>query len=208
MSQPVKKEVFELTFKDYQNPYEELEIARKEHPVLWSTIPLQANTSGKPSNFWLVTDYNLTQAGLREPKLIKDPRSIIPKEKWPKVPDALKPLANMQRLFMLFRDPPDHTRLRRLVSKPFTPRLVAKLDPRIEGIAKDLIDDMCKKETADLFGEYAFTLPVIVIAELLGIPDKDREKFKVWSKHIQKNVGSFSNPDRLRKRSRFSRGNL
>ena len=85
---------------------------------------------------------------------------------------------------MLDLDPPDHTRLRGLVSKAFTPRAVAALGPRVKEIVDELLDDLAGKERFDLVEEFAFPLPVIVIAEMLGIPAEDRDRFNVWSNDI------------------------
>ncbi|MDT5038035.1 MAG: hypothetical protein QOE03_3220, partial [Micromonosporaceae bacterium] len=79
-------------------------------------------------------------------------------------------------------DPPDHTRLRRLVTKAFTVRRVEELRPRTELIANDLVDAMTKAESpADLVDEFAVPLPVTVICELLGVPYTDRDRFRGWS---------------------------
>jgi cytochrome P450 len=78
-------------------------------------------------------------------------------------------------------DPPMHTFFRRLVSKAFTPRAVAAMEPRIERIVEELIDAFVERGEADLHHELAFPLPTIVIAEMLGVPSEDRSKFKVWS---------------------------
>ncbi len=85
---------------------------------------------------------------------------------------------------LLDLDPPDHTRLRSLVSKAFTPRSVAKLEPRIEQIIDELFDDMGSSKRIDLIASFAFPLPVIVIAEMLGVPAQDRDQFKIWSNDI------------------------
>jgi cytochrome P450 len=83
---------------------------------------------------------------------------------------------------MLVSDPPDHTRLRTLVQKAFTPRMVDQLRPHIVEIVNDLLDRAEDKGgTFDVIGDLAYPLPVIVIAELLGIPPEDRETFKDWS---------------------------
>jgi cytochrome P450 len=82
---------------------------------------------------------------------------------------------------MLVVDPPDHTRLRNLVSKAFTPRMVERLRPRIESIAADLVDRLARGSRADLVSEFAYPLPVIVIAEMLGVPARDRAQFQEWS---------------------------
>jgi hypothetical protein len=82
---------------------------------------------------------------------------------------------------MLFLDPPDHTRLRGLVSKAFTPRLVEALRPRIVALADELLDPITEAGQADVIAELAYPLPAVVIAELLGVPPEDREQFIRWS---------------------------
>jgi cytochrome P450 len=78
-------------------------------------------------------------------------------------------------------DPPDHTTLRRLVSAPFGPREVAKLEPRIRSLCESLVDDLVASSEPDLVQHVAWPLPVIVIAEVLGIPIDRRDDFKRWS---------------------------
>jgi cytochrome P450 len=90
---------------------------------------------------------------------------------------------------ILYRDPPDHTRLRRLVSKAFTPRAVERLRPRIEQVADELLDQMDVHEVVDLLPSFAVPLPVIAISELLGVPDEDRPDFWAWS-HILNGHGT------------------
>ena len=85
---------------------------------------------------------------------------------------------------LLDLDPPDHTRLRSLVSKAFTPRSVTKLTPRIDEIIEELLDDIGERGRFDLMEDFAFPLPVIVIAEMLGVPPEDRAQFKDWSTDI------------------------
>ena len=82
---------------------------------------------------------------------------------------------------MLMLDPPDHTRLRALVNKAFTPRAVAALEPRIRGILGTLLDDIENPAAFDLMEAVARPLPVIVIAEMLGVPAEDRAQFRIWS---------------------------
>ncbi len=86
--------------------------------------------------------------------------------------------------WLLSADPPDHTQLRRMVSKPFVPRLIATLEPRISEVAEQLVDDLVRSDAPDLVRDLAFPLPVIVIAELLGIPPERREDFKRWSNSV------------------------
>jgi cytochrome P450 len=82
---------------------------------------------------------------------------------------------------MLNSDPPDHTRLRRLVATAFTMRRVELMRPRIEEITEDLLADLAGKDELDLIDDFAFLLPVTVICELLGVPHADRDEFRAWS---------------------------
>ena len=86
--------------------------------------------------------------------------------------------------FLIGSDPPDHTRLRRLVNRPFHPAAIAQLEPRIRAICAELVDELCEandRGDADLVQHVGYPLPVIVIAELLGIPGERRADFKRWS---------------------------
>ncbi len=85
---------------------------------------------------------------------------------------------------LISSDPPRHTKLRSLVSRAFTPKRVNELEPRIREIASNLVDEFKEKRRFDLVRDYSGQLPVIVIAELLGIPPGDREKFKKWSDEL------------------------
>lgn len=84
-------------------------------------------------------------------------------------------------------DPPRHRKLRNIVTQAFTPRTIAQLTPRITEIVNELLDKVAAKGTMDVMEDLAYPLPVIVIAELLGVPSKDRNQFKHWSDVI---VGS------------------
>ncbi|MFF0376548.1 cytochrome P450 family protein [Actinoplanes missouriensis] len=95
---------------------------------------------------------------------------------------------------MLAADPPDHTRLRRLVSAAFTARRMESLRPRIEEITRDLLDAIDGRDEADLIDTFAFPLPIQVICELLGVPAADRDDFRAWSNVI---VAGSQSGDRL-----------
>jgi len=91
------------------------------------------------------------------------------------------PLARTYFGMMLFRDAPDHTRLRNLVSKGFTPRRVEHLRSRIEALVSELLEASVGGGRLDIVADLAVPLPIIVIAELLGVPVEDRERLKLWS---------------------------
>ncbi|MEK3917047.1 cytochrome P450 [Paenibacillus sp. FSL H7-0331] len=85
---------------------------------------------------------------------------------------------------LITTDPPRHTMLRSLVSRAFTPKAVAALEPRIEQIANELLAPYIQSGKIDLIRDFSYPLPVIVIAELLGIPSEDRDRFKHWSDEV------------------------
>jgi cytochrome P450 len=142
---------------------------------------------------WLITRYEDVRRALADPRLSKD---------WRKLRDpgfTPDPSVGFLMAHMLNADPPDHTRLRRLVQKAFTPGRVAALRPRIEAITAGLLDAMAAARDAhpagdgavDLITAFAFPLPMTVICELLGIPDRDREEFKTWSQVILSSTATF-----------------
>ena len=103
----------------------------------------------------------------------------------------------MQYRTFLDLDPPDHTRLRGLVSKAFTPRAVRELGPRIQELVDELLDAAAGKSRIDLISDFAFPLPVIVIAEMLGVPAQDRARFREWSDDIALSVNPLLNNEQI-----------
>lgn len=96
---------------------------------------------------------------------------------------------------MLRKDAPDHTRLRSLVNKAFTPKMVDNLRPRIKEIADRLLDEMVETEQTDLMTNYAALLPLIVIAEMLGVSSKDHARFRSWSMAIAAGFAARTSDD-------------
>ncbi len=127
-------------------------------------------------NAWVFTRYADVEAILRDYRRFSNVptnRSLPPRQR-----SALPSRADWT---MLFHDPPEHTRLRALVNKAFTPRAVDALEPHIRTIMGQLLDDIDDPSGFDLIAAVANPLPVIVIAEMLGVPPEDREQFKHWS---------------------------
>ena len=130
---------------------------------------------------WLVTSHAVCGAVLKDKRFGKEGDRVLSPEILAKIPSENTELKERRKSNLLFRDPPDHTRLRGLVNQAFTPRTVERLRPHVEEIANGLIDAFAGSSRFDLLREFAFPLPVIVIAELLGVPAADREQFKIWS---------------------------
>lgn len=127
---------------------------------------------------FLVTRYEDGLAALSDPRLSSDIRDATDRRLMDQLPEFEREsmMSNMLR-----SDPPDHTRLRRLVSKAFTARRVAGLRPRIQEIADRLLDELAPAGRAELVAEYALPLPVTVISELLGVPVDDQYDFQRWT---------------------------
>lgn len=123
---------------------------------------------------------------LRDPRFSADDRNFIgfKRQQEIAVADGLADPEGKDEPVMLRRDPPDHTRLRSLVNKAFTPRAIEKLRARVEEIADQLLSDLAKRDEFDLIADFAVPLPVTVIAEMLGVPSKDQAVFKRWSDHL------------------------
>ncbi|WP_433789207.1 hypothetical protein [Actinoplanes sp. CA-252034] len=151
--------------------------AADPHPALAALReagPVHRVTSAAGIPFWMVTRWDEARQVLTDPSLSKQqPVDQLP-------PGLREALATQ----MLLRDPPDHTRLRRLVSAAFTPRRIQELAPDITRITDRLLDDMATAAEPDLIGRFAVPLPLEVICELLGIPASDRGSFHTWSSAI------------------------
>lgn len=127
---------------------------------------------------WLVTRYEDGIVALSDPRLSSDVRDASDPQLMQRLP-ATEPESMLRN--MLRSDPPDHTRLRRLVSKAFTARRVAELQPRVQAITDRLLDAIVPVGRADLVEDFALPLPVTVISELLGVPVADRHDFQRWT---------------------------
>jgi cytochrome P450 len=158
------------------NPHPFYARLRDEAPVC--EVPLSRRHTA-----WLITRYDDVAAALKNDLFVKDRfRALNPSQvkKQPWIPAFARPLLNN----MLDKDPPDHTRLRALVQKAFTPRLVEQMRPRIERLADELLAPRLKQRQFDLVADFALPIPTTVIAELLGVPPGDRQKFHRWSSNV------------------------
>src|SRR5262245_46397076 len=153
-----------------RDPYALFARARREHPV-WRHEGLPVSSVFRHAD---------CQAILRDPQTwsseFPTPPGFDPED----VPRS-----------MLVVNPPEHTRLRGLVGQAFTPKRVRALAPRIDAIAQQLLDDALAQPHVDLVEALTYPLPVIVIAEMLGVPTADRAQFKAWSDALVAPLGSI-----------------
>jgi cytochrome P450 len=159
----------------FQSPHAVAELLRSEGPARPVTMP-------RGLKAWLVTGYADARALLADPRLSKD--SGKAHELFARQAGVTSAETPALARHMLNSDPPDHTRLRKLVNKAFTARTVSRLRPRIEQITDDLLDTMAGADSADVMEKLASPLPITVICELLGVPEADRKAFSGWSNTI------------------------
>jgi cytochrome P450 len=180
------------------DPYPAYAWLREHSPVHRTTLP-----SGVEA--WLITRYADARQALADSRLSKNPahhsagahakgRVGIPGER---SADLMTHLLNI--------DPPDHTRLRRLVSKAFTPRRVAEFAPRVQKLTDRLINGFATRGEADLIHEFAFPLPIYAICDLLGVPSEDQDDFRDWAGLM---LHSSGQPRESRGHERGSRGGV
>ncbi|WP_217558826.1 cytochrome P450 [Paenibacillus sp. GbtcB18] len=137
---------------------------------------------------WIAFRHDDVAAMLKDPRLVKDMRKYVPQNE----PEAAGASSYVGKMFewlrnmpnMLTADPPDHTRLRRLASKAFTPQMIEGLRPRIQQIADELLDAVQERGEMDLVADFAYPLPITVISEMLGIPAADRSLFRGWTQKL------------------------
>jgi cytochrome P450 len=163
----------EQPFAGTPEPYTEYARLRRECPVSKVRMPNGLET-------YVVTRYEDVRTALADPRLSKDPRhgeetlARAGVSTWRRDGSGFSDN-------MLTSDPPEHTRLRRLVAAEFTPRRIEAMRPRIQQIVAGLLGDFLPRGRADLVGEYAALLPMTVISDLLGVPDDDRGSFRDWT---------------------------
>jgi cytochrome P450 len=165
------------------NPYPFYARLRAEAPAYRVNLP------GK-GPAWLITRYDDAARLLKDPRLAKDRRNALaagPPAKQPWMPAFMQPLMYN----MLDLDDPDHARLRGLVHKAFTPRLVGQLRGRVESLMAELLHKVRRSGRMDLVRDIALPLPVTIIADMLGVPPEERMDFHRWSNRMVSVSSSF-----------------
>jgi len=162
------------------NPYPLYEQLRKEEPVHWS----------EEFHGWVLTRYDDVMAALHDPRLSPGGGFAAMFSRLSEdVREETEPLQRHFSMWLGTLDPPDHTRVRTLMNKAFTPRLVEQLRPFIQAVTDQLIDNVKHTGRMDIVADLAVPLPAIVIAQMLGTPREDYERFIHWSLGIGDLIG-------------------
>jgi cytochrome P450 len=148
----------------------------------------------EPTRFWIVSRYADVRTVLHDPRFS---RADFRARAESTLGDG--PLLRSLEQFLLFRDPPDHTRLRRLIAQVFTPAAVERLRQQIQSSVDDLLDRVAGRDAIDVIADLAYPLPVLVIGALLGVPIADRTHFRGWSAALADGMAAaaFPQPDAI-----------
>jgi len=156
----------------FQNPYEIYRDFHANNPIFWDA-KIKA---------WVISPYSEVEKGLSNPELnagerIASASAHLTAEEKIEFSKIISTLSN----WIVFQDPPSHTRLRKLVNKSFTPRAIEAFRPKLENIVGRLVSNALTKKEFDFVSELSFKLPAIVICELLGIPEDRQNDVRRWS---------------------------
>jgi len=175
-----------------ENPYEEYRVERESEPIQQT-----------PFGPWIVFNHAESVQLLRDVTLSVDVRKAMeilgedPRDRAKMRAELFPDKAPREDTSILNIDPPDHTRLRKLVSSVFTPRRVADLAPMIERIVDEHLDAVVDRGEMDLIADLAFPLPFAVISEMLGMPDGDSAQLREWSHTLVKILDFTIGPEEL-----------
>ncbi len=169
-----------LTPEFRENPYQFFSVLREHDPVHHT-----------PFGVYLISRHADAATIVRDPRLSNNQRNSELYESFVRAggePEGA--MAEMNDVVMLFLDPPDHTRLRSLVSKAFTPKMVERLRARIQRIVDERLDAVVARGDGrmDVVTDLAYPLPVVIICELLGIPPEDHATFQAWSSELAASI--------------------
>jgi cytochrome P450 len=169
-------------------------VARADPYPIYATLRAMAPLHQSSFGPWFVGTYEECAALLRDPRLVR--RHGDAWEQRAMMQNSLgRDWFDAQGRWMLWLDPPDHTRLRGLVSKAFTPRYIARLKERVVQIVDDLLDDLRGAGEFDLIAQLAFPVPITIICDMLGVPKEDRDSFRGWTVEVAGTLEPLPPPD-------------
>ncbi len=179
-----------------ENPHQVFAEARDRGPIFYS-LAVRA---------WWVTSFDLVREVLRDSRFSSDVR------RFPKRADQIRKrigddafrLESFENPSMLSLDPPDHTRIRRLATHAFTAKYIASLEPRIRTIVDRCLDSVANQPAFDVMESLAKPLPAIVIAEMMGLPESDHDRFQAWSEDLIAGTAT-GDPDVIEQANRSSK---
>lgn len=171
------------------NPYPIYLTLREKCPVCWQKISEQ-------NSFWFISKYEDVDSILKDSRFVREFKTVFPENSWTP-PKEQKELFDVLQNWVLFRDPPAHTRLRKNISIAFQNVVSKKIEARILKCSQHLLKN--KGDSFDVVNSFAIPLPVMVFADILGLPAEDWKRLKEWSDLIVKSFDISKNPNKHKK---------
>lgn len=180
-----------------EDPYPTYARLREKHPVAWSATQAVGYTG-----FWFISRYADVAAGLKDNRFGREIAKVLPPEAFPPIPEAHKPLYAMLSSWMLFKDPPEHARLRRIAAPVFSLRAVLGMRPRIEALIAAALARIPESGSYDIVSDFSSPLSIDIVADLMGVPEEDHPLVRGWVREITLSLDLVRTPERIAAGSR------
>jgi cytochrome P450 len=180
-----------------EDPYPTYARLRDDHPVGWAATPAVGY-----AGFWFVSRYADVATGLKDNRFGREITRVMPAEAFPPIPEAHQPLYAMLSSWMLFKDPPEHARLRRIAAPVFSLRAVLAMRPRIELLLDAALARIPERGPFDIVSEFTSPLSIDIVADLMGVPEEDHGLVRGWVREITLSLDMVRTPERIAAGSR------
>ena len=174
------------------DPYPTYARLRDEHPVGWGATPAIGY-----AGFWFVSRYADVAAGLKDNRFGREIVRVMPANAFPPIPEEHRPLYAMLSDWMLFKDPPNHARLRRIAAPVFSLRAILGMRPRIEALIAAALDRVPGSGQFDIVSDFSSPLSIDIVADLMGVPEVDHPLVRGWVREITLSLDLVRTPDRI-----------
>jgi hypothetical protein len=175
-----------------EDPYPTYARLRRDHPVAWSTTPASGFLG-----FWFVSRYDDVVAGMKDNRFGRELIKVFPKDAFPPIPEEHAPLYDMISGWMLFKDPPDHGRLRRIAAPVFSARSVMAMRPRLEELVEAALSRLPSRGSVDIVSDFSSPLSIDIVSDLLGVPERDHPLIRGWVREITLALDLVRTPERI-----------
>ncbi|SFK44647.1 cytochrome P450 [Falsiroseomonas stagni] len=194
----LRRTVFRPLDPDFvEDPYPTYDRLRREHPIGWATTPAQGY-----AGFWFVSRYADVNAGLKDDRFGREVAKVLPPEAFVPILEAHRPLYAMIAQWMLFKDPPDHARLRRIAAPVFALRQVNAMRPRIEALIEAAFAQVPEYGPFDIISDFSSPLSIDIVSDLMGVPEEDHPLVRGWVREITLSLDLVRTPERIAAGSR------
>ena len=180
-----------------EDPYPTYARLRDEHPVGWAATPAVGY-----AGFWFVSRYSDVAAGLKDNRFGREIARVMPADAFPPIPDEHKPLYAMLSDWMLFKDPPNHARLRRIAAPVFALRAVLAMRPRVEALLAAALARIPADGPFDIVSDFSSPLSIDIVADLMGVPESEHPLVRGWVREITLSLDLVRTPERIATGSR------